>query len=229
VRTRYFFLTPVRDSGTIDKWHNHLWVFKCVCGKEILRPLCRVRAGISRSCGCKSRNFSPDLTGLRLRGLTVLYRVDGGHWLCKCSCGGLVKKRPYELRHGPRTSCRKCYRKWHPTPRGMHHYRYDSTMTTDERQKRKIARILADPLWREAALGALRRDHYTCRSCGSRKRLLVHHVYPWREYEELRYTNANLITLCDICHREIHRHFSFSDADAEETLFWFGQENRDTK
>jgi 5-methylcytosine-specific restriction endonuclease McrA len=68
----------------------------------------------------------------------------------------------------------------------------------------KIPRLRLEPnaydrLWVEV----LERDHWRCQNCGSLRNLQVHH-------RELRShsgsdTGANLITLCDLCHRRAHR------------------------
>jgi len=49
----------------------------------------------------------------------------------------------------------------------------------------------------------LERDHWCCQHCGGRQQLQVHH-------QELRShsggdTRENLITLCETCHRRVHR------------------------
>lgn len=52
--------------------------------------------------------------------------------------------------------------------------------------------------WREAVYV---RDDYTCQCCGKRGTdLNAHHVYPFADYEGLRYNVDNGITLCVTCH-----------------------------
>jgi len=46
----------------------------------------------------------------------------------------------------------------------------------------------------------LKRDNYTCALCGSRKKLVTHHIIPVKEDIELVFEESNLITLCDNCH-----------------------------
>lgn len=46
-----------------------------------------------------------------------------------------------------------------------------------------------------------KRDNYTCQCCGkSGGRLNSHHVYPFADYEDLRFDVDNGITLCEDCH-----------------------------
>jgi len=58
-----------------------------------------------------------------------------------------------------------------------------------------------------------KKDNYTCQRCGARngngKRIILnaHHIFNWRDYEDLRYDIDNGITLCDVCHREFHKKY----------------------
>lgn len=57
--------------------------------------------------------------------------------------------------------------------------------------------------WRKAIF---ERDNYTCTMCGERGgRLNAHHILSWIKYPEHRYNVNNGITLCESCHKEIHR------------------------
>lgn len=57
-------------------------------------------------------------------------------------------------------------------------------------------------IWREAVLD---RDVYKCCACGSRENLHAHHIKPFAEYPDKRFDVRNGITLCDKCHRAIHK------------------------
>lgn len=61
---------------------------------------------------------------------------------------------------------------------------------------------LNSPTWRHTRNEALKRAHYTCKRCGSRRDLNVHH----RSYERLgRELPSDLEVLCFGCHNEHHR------------------------
>ena len=57
--------------------------------------------------------------------------------------------------------------------------------------------------WRTAVY---ERDHYTCAYCGQvGGKLNAHHIAPYAECPNLRYSVDNGITLCEKCHKEVHR------------------------
>jgi nitrate/TMAO reductase-like tetraheme cytochrome c subunit len=56
--------------------------------------------------------------------------------------------------------------------------------------------------WKEKVLD---RDSYTCRNCGSKEDLVVHHITHFADNVDLRFEESNGITLCQTCHKEVHR------------------------
>ena len=56
--------------------------------------------------------------------------------------------------------------------------------------------------WRRAIY---KRDNYKCQVCSSIYNLYAHHILSWKDYPELRYDLDNGITLCNDCHKKIHK------------------------
>lgn len=60
-------------------------------------------------------------------------------------------------------------------------------------------------LWRKQVF---QRDSYQCQLCGNDEggNLTAHHTKPADQYPELRYDLANGMTVCELCHSQIHGH-----------------------
>jgi 5-methylcytosine-specific restriction endonuclease McrA len=81
----------------------------------------------------------------------------------------------------------------------------------------KSPRIALDPeAYAQLRRQVLERDHWRCQNCGSLQNLQVHH-------QQLRSQSGsdvedNLITLCEACHRRMHRNFwSLATTDSPVT------------
>lgn len=59
--------------------------------------------------------------------------------------------------------------------------------------------------YRSWRANVLKRDNYTCTKCDKTSNLEVHHIKRFADYKELRYDMNNGITLCEGCHKELHR------------------------
>jgi 5-methylcytosine-specific restriction endonuclease McrA len=64
--------------------------------------------------------------------------------------------------------------------------------------------LLRGRQWRERRRNILARDNFECVECGSDIDLHIHHIKKVSEFPELVNDPNNLITLCAICHRNIH-------------------------
>lgn len=69
----------------------------------------------------------------------------------------------------------------------------------------------------------LRRDRYTCQVCGSKRKLQMHHLFPFSEYDDLRMAPENCLTVCFDCHdtmSEYGFHHLFGTRNTTPFLFW---------
>ena len=75
------------------------------------------------------------------------------------------------------------------------------------------------PDWRLQRTACLQRDGYLCQQCGSSDGLHVHHWEPYR----FCFDNSldNLVTLCHLCHRELHIRYRREGwiSEAEEAFY----------
>ena len=51
----------------------------------------------------------------------------------------------------------------------------------------------------------LERDNYECQKCGNTEGLQCHHIYPVNIEPLLSADIDNCMTLCTICHKEVHK------------------------
>lgn len=82
--------------------------------------------------------------------------------------------------------------------RGKNSPRWKSDKTIEERDRY----TLEYRLWRNEIF---EKSDYTCQRCGTKHTLLnAHHIYNWKDHEDLRYKIFNGVCLCRDCHIEFH-------------------------
>lgn len=79
----------------------------------------------------------------------------------------------------------------------------DSTKFPWEKPESELRKTPQYAEWRTAVF---ERDGYRCAICGKvGGRLNAHHIKPFARYPDLRLDIDNGITLCEECHKEVHR------------------------
>lgn len=84
--------------------------------------------------------------------------------------------------------------------KGENHWNWKGGITSKAQIERNSKKY-SD--WRKSVFS---RDNYTCQLCGLHGgKLNAHHKKKWSEYPELRFMVDNGITLCESCHKAVHR------------------------
>lgn len=66
---------------------------------------------------------------------------------------------------------------------------------------------LKHPKWQKKRLEIMQRDNFQCQCCLNKEETLnVHHRKYIKNKKIWEYDNDDLITLCDSCHNEVHKH-----------------------
>ena len=72
-----------------------------------------------------------------------------------------------------------------------------------EKNKKEVRHSAEYTAWRTSVF---ERDDYTCKICGVRGgELNAHHIRPFAKYPKLRLDIGNGITLCQKCHKSVHK------------------------
>lgn len=195
-----------------------------VCGEEFKRR----NTGISResSRGFANRKCCSRKCSLKLANLAIVgkpswnkglkgYLVGennpmwkGGHFCIDCG----VKLRHYSKEHGVNTRCRKCSDIFYV---GKNSWNYK----TGEGAKQRHS--LGDgQKYLKWAKEVYKRDNYSCKECGKHcsKDIQAHHILPWKDFPEARFSIENGITLCFKCHLKTRKkELEFVDSYASVT------------
>ena len=135
---------------------------------------------IAKEQGCKENNILYFLAKFRIPRWTMKEIRKRKHWGLEGKQNGMFGR----------------YGKLNPNWNGGH---------SPERQSK-----YAKYFWKELAKSILKRDNYTCQKCNyyrkdNKRKLVIHHIKSWSRFPELRFEPSNLITLCEKCHKIIHK------------------------
>jgi 5-methylcytosine-specific restriction endonuclease McrA len=102
---------------------------------------------------------------------------------------------------------------------GKNHYMYNENLSEEHRQDKRESTEYS-----EFHRLVLKRDNYTCQCCGyrnSHKRdMIVHHLYSYDTYKDLRTDVTNGITLCKNCHKNFHAKYGSGNNTKEQFEEW---------
>lgn len=183
--------------------NKKVWM-KCLDGihEDYLRSIDdAVKGGFGcAKCGRRPSGYPEDLTGIRFGRLLVIGRDkdDASKWICLCDCQK-DKDNPKlkSVFRGHLTSHRTqscgCYAK--EINSGENNWNWKGGVTVEND---KIRQSIEYRIWQNAVK---KRDRYTCQCCGKRYTdISVHHIFPFSDYEDLRFNVDNGICLCKDCH-----------------------------
>lgn len=117
-RLTVLYRTLPPNTVKAKKPHSH-WKCQCDCGNTCIVSIDRLNSGMTKSCGCLSREKASErfsnITGQKFGHLTAITRDNTKpagrvYWLCKCDCGNpnLESIDGVRLRNGDKTQCSLC-------------------------------------------------------------------------------------------------------------------------
>lgn len=84
--------------------------------------------------------------------------------------------------------------------KGANHWNWKGGITPENQRDRNSKEA------REWRKNVFSRDDYTCQICHKKGgKINAHHIIPWSENKSLRYELSNGVTLCEKCHKSVHR------------------------
>lgn len=127
---------------------------------------------------------------------------DGSNIIVDCFCDECGKKLSWtwydykKHNHDGKTYCNYCSVK--VLNSGKNNQNWNPNLTDEERE---IRRNYTEYTY--FIKSVLIRDNYTCKCCGKNADI-VHHLYGYSKYKELRTKTTNGISLCNNCHNAFH-------------------------
>ena len=159
-----------------------------ICNEEIRKAKSQVRNGEGKYCSKKCYSIAQkgiDLFTDKVRGIRPRIRVE-----IDCAvCGERFETVPSKI--GIRKFCSKtCYLMAHRTI-------LENIKQLRDSEEYKIWRIMV-----------YKRDNFKCQSCGKvGNNLEAHHIKPISLHPELIFSLENGITLCEDCHKLVHKSY----------------------
>lgn len=123
-------------------------------------------------------------------------KIDGHEW--KSTAHNLLRGR----------NCPECHRRKFC---GENNPRWNSDLTTEDRETGRNYPDYKE--WRESVF---QRDNYTCQVTGKKGRLVVHHIYSYDKYKELRLELDNGITVLEEVHLQFHSIYGYGNNTLEQ-------------
>jgi len=184
-----------------------VWVMCPEC-KKIREVYWRVliKSKSHRCHSCTNKFNSKDIEfGKQFGLLTVIDRRQTGKSICECNCGEITEVDNYNLRNNHTNSCGCLKKKVFDNVEhvsGSQHGNWKGGITPENV---KIRKSVDYKNWRKKVF---ERDDYTCQECGQKGyELRAHHIYDFTNNKDLRLDVNNGITLCDKCHKKLHKKY----------------------
>jgi hypothetical protein len=127
---------------------------------------------------------------------------DGKHkwyfYICE-NCKEMIPLRDDHVNDRNIEYCRRCNMSLiNQSKKGENHHNWKGGITPEYERLRHTSKLIS---WRKMIY---KRDNYSCQRCGSNNKLQAHHIKKFIDYPELRYDISNGITLCKLCHENLH-------------------------
>ena len=170
----------------------------CIC------PVCGsafYRRGIRKTIGKYPPCCSRECKGKRQLGISTIGPPKLGSDQACLNCGKIYYRPPSQA---GLFCCQKCAMR-HGSVRakisGPNHYNWKGGIRhVSPNQKERKGWRYAN--WRATVL---QRDGWTCQKCGHKDtQLIAHHIQAWSTHRSIGLEITNGITVCKICHKQIH-------------------------
>lgn len=198
------YVSPKGVKANIQYFHC-----LCDCGNEKVLP--QQKLYTTKSCGCligqHSKSQREDLTGKTYGRLTVISLQEStGKWMCSCECGEISYSRKSSLQRGDTKSCGCLQREAVSEARISQLKELRKSKGLPEDIPIETQDSLERSKFKPLAAEIIERDNFTCAWCSKiGGKLNAHHIKLWSTHVEIRFDKSNLVTLCEDCHKDVHK------------------------